>query len=66
MIVVHRMHDKAQVENLLCVLNWFIITVYFNCSIYKIKAICVFLVCFFFFVTPGLCMSIMPLILLLK
>jgi len=42
-LIVRRMHDKAQVESLLCVLNWFIITVYFNCSIYKIKAICMYL-----------------------
>lgn len=64
MLVVHSMHDKAQVGSLLCVLNWFIITVYFNCSIYKIKAICMYLD--FFFVTPAVSVSIMPLLLLLK
>lgn len=47
MFIVHRMHDKAQVGSLLCVLNWFIINVYFNCSIYKIKVICMYLDCFF-------------------
>jgi len=61
MLIVHRMHDKAQVESLLCVLNWFIITLYFNCSVDKIKAICTWIV-FFFFVNPAGCMSIMPLL----